>query len=57
MAELQVPPRGAILQRDKETYAIVPRLGTAALMDPGTLRQLADVAEKFNIPIIKITGA
>lgn len=57
MAELQVPPRGAILQRDQETYAIVPRLGTAGLMDPGTLRRLADVAEKFNIPVIKITGA
>jgi len=50
-------PRGAILQRDKKTYAIVPRLGTAGLMDVGTLRRLADVAEEFSIPVIKITGA
>lgn len=50
-------PRGAILQKDKETYAIVPRLQPCGLLDVETLRRLADVAEKFEIPVIKITGA
>lgn len=50
-------PRGAILQRDKETYAIVPRLAPCGLLDVETLRRLADVAEQYKIPVIKITGA
>lgn len=50
-------PRGAILQKDKETYAIVPRLQPCGLLDVETLRRLADVAEKFEVPVIKITGA
>ncbi|MBU4532745.1 MAG: NAD(P)/FAD-dependent oxidoreductase [Eubacteriales bacterium] len=50
-------PRGAILQRDKETYAIVPRLAPCGLLDVATLRLIADVAEQYQIPIMKITGA
>jgi NAD(P)H-nitrite reductase large subunit len=48
-------PKGAILQRDKETYAIVPRIpgGLAKLEN---LKQIVNVVEKYNIPIIKITS-
>ena len=48
-------PKGAILQRDKETYAIVPRIpgGLAKLED---LKNIVNVVEKYNIPIIKITS-
>ena len=48
-------PRGAILQRDKETYAIVPRIpgGLAKLEN---LQEIVKVVEKYNIPIIKITS-
>ena len=48
-------PRCAILQRDKETYAIVPRIpgGLAKLED---LKKIVNVVEKYNIPIIKITS-
>lgn len=48
-------PRGAILQRDNETYAIVPRIpgGLAKLRD---FKEIAKVVEKYDIPIIKITS-
>ncbi len=48
-------PKGAILQRDKETYAIVPRIpgGLAKLEN---FKEIVKVVEKYNIPIIKITS-
>ena len=48
--------KGAILQRDKETYAIAPHL-TAGIVTPDILRNLAYVAEKYNAAAIKVTGA
>jgi len=48
-------PTGAILQRDKETYAIVPRT-PVGLVTPDDLEALARVARKYNIPVIKITS-
>jgi NAD(P)H-nitrite reductase large subunit len=48
-------PKGAILQRDKETYAIVPRT-PAGLVTPENLENIAKVARKYEIPIIKITS-
>jgi NAD(P)H-nitrite reductase large subunit len=51
----ETPPKGAILQRDKQTYAIVPRIpvGMATL---DNFREIARVVEKYGIPIIKITS-
>ena len=48
-------PKGAILQRDKETYAIVPRIPMGVLT-PGILENLAKVARKYKVRIIKITS-
>ncbi|MFV0420774.1 NAD(P)/FAD-dependent oxidoreductase [Oleidesulfovibrio sp.] len=48
-------PDGAILQRDKETYAIVPRT-PAGLMTPDQLDAISRVARKYSIPILKITS-
>ncbi|MEJ2690067.1 MAG: NAD(P)/FAD-dependent oxidoreductase [Deltaproteobacteria bacterium] len=48
-------PRGAILQRDKTTYAIVPRT-PAGLLNADILEALARVVRKFEIPIVKITS-
>jgi NAD(P)H-nitrite reductase large subunit len=45
---------GAILQRDKETYAIVPRIPMGVL-SPEILEKLSRVARKYKIRIIKIT--
>jgi NAD(P)H-nitrite reductase large subunit len=46
---------GAILQRDKETYAIVPRIPMGVLT-PEILESIAKVARKYNVRIIKITS-
>lgn len=48
-------PKGAILQRDKETYAIVPRI-PAGLINRKDLRAITDAVEKYDIPIVKITS-
>jgi len=48
-------PKGAILQRDKKTYAIVPRIPMGVLT-PEMLEILAKTARKYNIRIIKITS-
>jgi NAD(P)H-nitrite reductase large subunit len=48
-------PKGAILQRDKETYAIVPRI-PVGLATAENLKDIVKVVEKYSIPIIKITS-
>ena len=48
-------PKGAILQRDKETYAIVPRV-PCGLLTKEKLRNITKVVEKYDIPIIKLTS-
>jgi NAD(P)H-nitrite reductase large subunit len=48
-------PQGAILQRDKETYAIVPRI-PMGILTPEILEKLAQVARRYNVRIIKITS-
>ncbi len=48
--------QGAILQRDKETYAVAPHQ-PCGVVTPETLRKLADVAEKYNVAAMKITSA
>ncbi len=48
-------PQNAILQRDKKTYAIVPRI-PGGLLNRDHLRAIADAVEKYNIPIVKLTS-
>ncbi|MBN1932771.1 MAG: NAD(P)/FAD-dependent oxidoreductase [Desulfobacterales bacterium] len=48
--------KGAIIQRDKTTYAIAPHI-PCGVVSPETLRKLADVAEKYECAAIKITSA
>ncbi|MDF1614197.1 NAD(P)/FAD-dependent oxidoreductase [Desulfurivibrio dismutans] len=48
--------KGAVLQRDKESYAIVPHL-PLGLITPEQLRRIADVAEKYQCAAIKVTSA
>ena len=48
-------PRGAILQRDRKTYAIVPRT-PVGLVSPDVLEAISSVVRKYNIPITKITS-
>jgi len=56
MAE-DILEKGAILQRDKETYAIAPHIPAGIITDFNLLRKLADVAEKFGAKAIKLTSA
>lgn len=55
MPEKENTPQGAILQRDKETYAIVPRI-PGGLLQLADLKELVNVVEKYKIPIVKITS-
>ena len=49
-------PKGAIIQRDKKTYAVVPRT-PLGLVTPDILENIAKVVRKYKIPVIKITSA
>jgi NAD(P)H-nitrite reductase large subunit len=51
-----LPNKAAIVQRDRETYAIAPHL-PAGVVDPATLRKIADVAEKYGAAALKMTSA
>jgi NAD(P)H-nitrite reductase large subunit len=46
---------GAILQRDKKTYAIVPRT-PLGVVTPEALEQIAQVVKKYEVPVLKITS-
>lgn len=48
--------KGAILQRDRETYAIAPHI-PGGLTDTATLRKICDVADKYRVQALKITSA
>ena len=49
--------KGAILQRDKENFAIAPHIPGGIITDFNLLRKLADVAEKYGAQAIKLTSA
>ena len=49
--------KGAIIQRDKETYAIAPHIPGGIITDFNLLRRLADVAEKYGVKAMKLTSA
>ncbi|MEW6521413.1 MAG: NAD(P)/FAD-dependent oxidoreductase [Desulfurivibrio sp.] len=55
-AALKDGEKGAVLQRDKETYAIVPHF-SVGLVTAADLRKIADVADKYRLPAMKITSA
>ncbi len=47
--------KGAILQRDGKTWAVVTRI-PAGVVTPGDLATIAGVGKKYRVPIIKITS-
>ncbi len=53
---LKLGEKGAIPQRDGQTYAVAPHI-PCGLLTPELLRRLADVAERYQAQAIKITGA
>jgi NAD(P)H-nitrite reductase large subunit len=48
--------KGAILQRDRETYAIAPHI-PGGITDTATLRKICDVADKYKAQAVKLTSA
>jgi NAD(P)H-nitrite reductase large subunit len=53
---LKLGEKGAIVQRDNQTYAVAPHI-PCGVITPQVLRKLADVAEKYGAKALKITGA
>ena len=49
--------KGAILQRDKETYAIAPHIPGGIITDFNVLRRIADTSEKYGAKAVKLTSA
>lgn len=48
--------KGVVIQRDRQTYGIAPHI-PCGVVTPEVLRKIADVAEKYNVPMLKITSA
>ncbi|HEY6837361.1 MAG TPA: NAD(P)/FAD-dependent oxidoreductase, partial [Geobacteraceae bacterium] len=48
--------KGAILQRDRETFAIAPHI-PGGITDTATLRKICDVADKYGVKELKLTSA
>ncbi len=48
--------KGAVLQRDKETYAIVPHV-PLGVVTPNFLKKIAEIAEKYGVKAMKLTSA
>ncbi|SMB92822.1 Nitrite/Sulfite reductase ferredoxin-like half domain-containing protein [Desulfonispora thiosulfatigenes DSM 11270] len=49
-------PRGAVLQKDGETYAIILKI-PSGIITPEILERISMVVKKYNIPIMKISSA
>lgn len=49
--------KGAIVQRDRETYAIAPHIPGGVILDVNVLRKIADVSEKYGAKALKLTSA
>jgi NAD(P)H-nitrite reductase large subunit len=56
MTKTNIPEKGAIIQRDLETFSISPHI-PGGFATPALLRKIADVAEKYNAKFTKLTGA
>ena len=56
MAKANIPEKGAIIQRDMETFLIHPHI-PGGFVEPAMLRKIADVTEKYHAKYVKLTGA
>ncbi len=51
-----LPEKGAVLQRDMETFAVKAHM-PGGFTTPEELRRVADIAERYNVQAVKLTGA
>ena len=49
--------KGAIVQRDRKTYAVAPHIPGGIILDPDVLHKIADVAKKYQAQALKLTMA
>ncbi|BBB90833.1 MAG TPA: NAD(P)/FAD-dependent oxidoreductase [Methylomusa anaerophila] len=49
--------KGAVLQRDKRTYAIAPHIPGGIVLDFNVMRKIVDTAEKYGAQALKLTSA
>jgi NAD(P)H-nitrite reductase large subunit len=49
--------KGAVLQRDKKTYAVAPHIPGGVILDFSLMRKIVDVAEKYGAQALKLTSA
>ena len=56
MTKTNIPEKGAIIQRDLETFSISPHI-PGGFAEPALLRKIADVAEKYGAKYVKLIGA
>lgn len=56
MAQKDLLEKGAILQRDKETYAIAPHI-PGGIISAEMLKKIADIAEKYDADALKLTSS
>ncbi|CAH2214366.1 nitrite/sulfite reductase domain-containing protein [Tepidibacter aestuarii] len=56
MSKKDLLEKGAVLQRDKETYAIAPHL-PGGIISTDKLRKIADTADKYSAQAVKLTSS
>ena len=49
--------KAAILQRDRQSYAIAPHIPGGIILNTNILRKIADVADKYEAKSLKLTSA
>jgi NAD(P)H-nitrite reductase large subunit len=47
-----MPNKGAAVEKGLETYTIIPYI-PGGILDPATLHKIADVAEKYQVDVLK----
>lgn len=57
MEKADLLEKGAVLQRDRQTYAVAPHIPGGIILDFNVLRRIADVAEKHGAKALKLTSA
>lgn len=57
MPKKDITEKGAVVQRDGETFAIVPRIPCGYITDFSVLKRIAEAAERYGARAIKITSS
>jgi NAD(P)H-nitrite reductase large subunit len=57
MPKKDITEKGAVLQRDGETYAILPRIPCGYITNFSVLRRIAEAAARYGARAIEITWA